>query len=116
MLDSDTTPDLNAMSKSELQALQRQVQEALVKSEARRKQEALSAVERAVKEYGLTLQEMLTLASEGRQKNWASGKVEAAAKFRNPENPDEIWSGRGRRPLWFKAHLEAGKSEDDLRI
>lgn len=115
MPDSDTTPDLNALSKSELEALQRQVQEALSKSEARRRQDAINAVERAVKDYGFTLQEFVTIASGARPKRSSDRKGDNAAKFRNPENPDETWSGRGRRPQWFKAQLEAGKSEDDLR-
>ena len=27
------------------------------------------------------------------------------AKFRNPQNPDETWSRRGRRPNWVQAIL-----------
>jgi DNA-binding protein H-NS len=33
----------------------------------------------------------------------------ASAKYRNPDNVSEIWSGRGRRPLWLDAQLKAGK-------
>ena len=33
----------------------------------------------------------------------------ASAKYRNPDNVTEIWSGRGRRPLWLDAQLKAGK-------
>lgn len=116
MLDSNTAPDLNAMSQSELKALQRQVQEALSKSEARRKNDALKAVEQAVKEFGFSLQDIQTFASGSKARPSSSRKGDAGAKFRNPENPDESWSGRGRRPLWFKAQLEAGRSEDDLRV
>jgi DNA-binding protein H-NS len=32
-----------------------------------------------------------------------------SAKYRNPDNVTEIWSGRGRRPLWLDAQLKAGK-------
>jgi DNA-binding protein H-NS len=42
------------------------------------------------------------------------GKV--APKFRNPDNPTEIWSGRGREPLWYKNKLAAGVPEESLRI
>ena len=37
-------------------------------------------------------------------------------QFRNPANPAEIWAGRGRKPAWVIAALEAGKTLDDLRI
>ena len=33
----------------------------------------------------------------------------SSAKYRNPDNVTEIWSGRGRRPLWLDAQLKAGK-------
>ncbi len=38
------------------------------------------------------------------------------AKYQNPDNPKETWTGRGRSPLWFAALIEAGKSRDDLLI
>jgi DNA-binding protein H-NS len=37
-------------------------------------------------------------------------------KFRNPEDPSETWSGRGRQPRWVMAFLAAGRAIDDLRI
>jgi DNA-binding protein H-NS len=37
-------------------------------------------------------------------------------KFRNPENPSETWSGRGKTPRWVTELLSAGKVLDDLRI
>ncbi|QNM96764.1 H-NS histone family protein [Chitinimonas koreensis] len=38
------------------------------------------------------------------------------AKYRNPGDPTQTWSGRGTRPAWFKAALQAGKAEDELRV
>jgi DNA-binding protein H-NS len=37
-------------------------------------------------------------------------------KYRNPDNSSETWSGRGKRPRWLTAKLEAGKPIDDFRI
>ena len=37
-------------------------------------------------------------------------------KYKNPKNPTEIWSGRGRQPLWVREQLEAGKKLDQLLI
>ena len=39
-----------------------------------------------------------------------------AAKFANPENRAETWSGRGRKPNWMSAKLKAGASMDDFRL
>ena len=44
-----------------------------------------------------------------------SGKRAASTKiYRHPENPTLTWSGRGRKPSWFAAHVDAGKNPDDL--
>jgi len=37
-------------------------------------------------------------------------------KYRNPDNPDETWAGRGRKPKWVEDHLARGASLDDLLI
>jgi DNA-binding protein H-NS len=37
-------------------------------------------------------------------------------KFRNPEDPSETWSGRGKQARWVIALLAAGRTIDDLRI
>lgn len=39
-----------------------------------------------------------------------------APKYRNPANPEQVWSGRGKRPRWFNDALKAGKKEKDLAI
>ena len=49
-----------------------------------------------------------------RGKRRGTGTV--APKYRNPANPDETWSGRGKRPRWFNEALKAGKKEKDLAI
>ena len=40
--------------------------------------------------------------------------VPAPVKYRNPNNPDETWSGRGKRPIWFKNMLESGYEPEQL--
>jgi len=42
------------------------------------------------------------------------GKV--PPQFRNPDNPAEVWSGRGLRPRWMVAALAAGRTIEELMI
>ena len=37
-------------------------------------------------------------------------------KYRNPAEPSETWSGRGKQPRWLAAQLKSGKRLDDFRI
>lgn len=39
-----------------------------------------------------------------------------AAKYRNPDDAEQTWSGRGKRPHWFNEALKAGKKESDLLV
>ena len=38
------------------------------------------------------------------------------AKYRNPNEPSETWSGRGKQPRWLAAALEAGHTIDEFVI
>lgn len=44
----------------------------------------------------------------------AKSKVVPKAKYKNPDNPKQTWSGMGRKPAWFIAHVEAGKKPEGL--
>jgi DNA-binding protein H-NS len=37
-------------------------------------------------------------------------------RYRNPANPTEQWSGRGKMPRWLKAKLEAGAALVDFKL
>lgn len=37
-------------------------------------------------------------------------------RFRNPDNPSETWSGRGKTPQWLTQLLAAGRDRDEFKI
>ena len=99
--------DLSKLSKQELQTLQRRVDRELKTFDERRKAETLAELERLAQERGYSLAEVV----EGRR---PSRKIHPP-KYRNPKG-NETWSGRGRKPEWFKEAVENGVSEDDMKI
>ena len=46
----------------------------------------------------------------------ADHRREVVAKYRNPDNPSQTWSGRGKAPRWMDEKLKAGVSREDLLI
>jgi DNA-binding protein H-NS len=46
------------------------------------------------------------------------GRIRGALppKYRNPENPAETWAGRGLKPRWLAAALEAGKTLEEFGV
>jgi DNA-binding protein H-NS len=48
------------------------------------------------------------------RKSTAGTKV--APKYRNPANPAETWSGRGKHPKWMTNAMAGGKKPEDFLI
>ena len=103
-------PDFNlgAMSFADLRDLQKSVARAISTFEVRQKAEAREKVEMLAKDLGFTLAELVGL-EEPKRKRAPSTKI-----YRHSENSTLIWSGRGRKPGWFAAHVDAGKDPDEL--
>lgn len=101
--------DLDALSGEELVSLKKEADKALASLVTRKKAEALAAVEAVAKEHGFTLKELMGGKSSG-------GKTAGAARYANPEDASQTWTGKGRQPEWFKSAIEAGKSREDLEI
>lgn len=45
----------------------------------------------------------------------APNKGKGQVKYRNPEDPTQQWSGRGRQPAWVKAWAASGRSLEDAK-
>ncbi len=92
--------DLSAMSKKELKALNKKVSQAIESFDERVRLEALAALEVKAKELGFSLSELT-----------GGKKIKSVnpPKYRNPQDPDQTWTGRGRQPGWVKAVLADGQ-------
>jgi DNA-binding protein H-NS len=57
---------------------------------------------------------------EGRQSRRVAAQEDrrrgVSPKYHNPDNPQETWAGRGRKPKWVEEKLSSGSSLDDLLI
>ena len=101
--------DLSNLSATDLRNLQEQVKRELKKRESHDLQKAKDEILAIAQRVGLPLKELIATNSRGK-----GGTV--AARFRNPGDSGQQWTGRGRQPKWVKDWLDSGKSIDDLRI
>ena len=101
--------NLNELSLKELKDLQVQVSKAVSSFEDRKKRAAIAAIEEVARSNGFSLAE-LTGVSVVRK------RAPATAKFANPADKSDTWSGRGRKPRWYEAALKQGMSQDDLAV
>lgn len=102
--------DLEKLSLTELKSLQKEIAKAIADFGNRKKVEALSALEEHAKALGFSLADLTGM--KARKARAGSG----AAKYRHPENPEVTWSGRGRKPGWFAAAVEAGKAPESMAV
>ena len=102
--------DLNGLSLKELKDLNARISKAIVTFEDRRKEAALAKLEQEARALGFASLAELTGAPIPRKRGVG------AARFVNPANADDTWTGKGRKPRWFIEALAAGKSPDDLAI
>lgn len=100
--------DFEKMSIEDLKQLKSSLEHTL---ERRREQERADLKKKMVQmaeEAGYTIDDLFSRVK---------GKKPAiAAKYRNPDNASDTWSGRGRKPRWLAARLAAGESQDSFLI
>ncbi len=114
--------DYENMSRKELMQLRANIDKAIASVGDRDRRNALRAAEEAAREHGFSLNELTPLvgAAQGRGRGRRAGGAAAgpanAPRYRNPENPEQTWSGRGRRPRWVHEAEAAGRSLADMEI
>ncbi|MES2206350.1 MAG: H-NS histone family protein [Pseudomonadota bacterium] len=99
--------DLTNLSFTDLQNLQKELQNQFKTRQSQNLKEARAAIKEVESRYGYTVEEILA----GKK---AANSVEA--KFRNPENNEETWTGRGKKPKWVQDALANGQSLDNFKI
>ena len=105
-------PSFSNYSVDDLNRMKVEIDQEIERKKKAQREEAVKAAEEAAKSYGFALSDLVG----DKPAKKATGKSKLPAKFRNPENEGDTWTGRGRQPQWFKDALAAGKSPEDLEI
>jgi DNA-binding protein H-NS len=103
--------DLSNLSSAELRKLQEDIKHQLKSRAGADKQKAKEQIFSIAQGLGVPLKDLLIGFPGTRGKGT---KVEA--RYRNPANAGEQWTGRGRQPKWVKDWVDGGQSIDALRI
>lgn len=95
--------DLKGLNVDQLSELVGKVQTEMASREKRRRQDLRAELERRVTAEGYKMgdifPELGTSTSTGRRRR------KMPAKYRNPQNPNETWTGIGRSPKWVQEIL-----------
>jgi DNA-binding protein H-NS len=100
--------ELERLSLRELQELELKVKKARATAQDRNRTELRKKIETMVADSGFKLSDIFG----GRG---GKGRT-VAAKYVNPDDPSETWTGRGRKPRWLNAKLQEGAKLEKFLI
>lgn len=103
-------PNIEKLSYAELIELRSEVDALIVTKQGEEKAALKEKLSELAKEKGFDLAEIL-----GNGKGRRGMKV--AVKYRDPNNPENTWTGRGRMPLWLvEAIKKRGVKRENFEV
>ncbi len=107
--------DLSRMSVADLLGLIGKAQREVEQRRASEKKALRDEFVKRAQELGVTLEEVMGLTGTSAQRRRGAYKP-GEAKFVNPYDESQTWTGRGRKPQWVLNYLNDGGTLEDLQI
>ena len=101
--------NLDALPLAELIKIEKQLPKAIKKAKKLEKATLRKKMEKLAADSGFDLSEVISTETK-------KPKYKVKAKYRNPADKDETWTGRGRKPKWAQKLLSEGGSLEDVLI
>jgi DNA-binding protein H-NS len=105
------SPNVDKMGLKDLIELDLKVQKAISIAKERERSEVKQKIAALAEDSGFSVSELF-----GGGRGAAKGKGTGVAKYKNPDNHSETWTGRGRKPNWLLAKLQKGSKMGDFEI
>ena len=99
------TTDLEKLSHSELAALEARIERLKIEKRESERTALRAKLTELAREHGFDIKELI---GHGKGRNGA-----VAPKYRDPQNPSNTWTGRGRMPRWMAAAMKGGKTRKE---
>ncbi|SNT70493.1 H-NS histone family protein [Psychrobacter sp. LV10R520-6] len=100
--------DLDSLNVDELLAITENAQQLIAKKQHQNLYDAYVQFEKIAEESNSTISEILAAGEKLEKKR--------SIKYRNTDNNEETWTGRGRKPTWLVEALAAGRNIEDFAI
>jgi DNA-binding protein H-NS len=98
------TPDIQSLPFDDLRTLHREIG-ALI---AQRRHEALEQLKQQISVLGFSVDDLAPKKKRGRSPT--------GPRYRDPNQPDNVWSGRGKPPRWLQERLDQGHDQEEFAI
>ena len=108
VMNNSKTINLDHLNVDELRAITESAQQLITQKQHQSLHEAYIQFEQIAKDSGSTIDEILK-AGESLEKK-------RSIKYRNTEDNNDTWTGRGRKPTWLVEALAAGRKLEEFAI
>lgn len=106
-----TDDELANLTSIELADLLKRIEAAMVERRKASRAEVKAKIQAIAAEAGFTVDELFGA------KTGKAARGTAPVKYRNPDNPEETWSGRGRMAKWIAEKLKKrGNKLEDFAV
>ncbi|MGO3120757.1 MAG: H-NS histone family protein [Moraxellaceae bacterium] len=100
--------DLNSLSIEDLHSITENAQDIISHKQTQRLREAYEIFEGIAEERNSSIEEILSVGEEIKQ--------ERSIKYRDPDNFENSWTGRGRKPKWLIEKVNSGFDIEFFRV
>jgi len=101
--------NIEKMTLKQLSDLEGRITKAKSQARDNARADLKAKIDRLVNGSGITVAELYGFTTR-------RGKSKSSAKYVNPDNHSQTWTGRGRRPNWLVARLKKGAKQEDFAI
>ena len=108
-----TSTGIDKMSLKDLVELEAKVQKAIAAARDRDRNDLKKKMAEMAQTHGFSVNELF--GGKG-VRGAGKGKSLGVAKYANPENKTDTWTGRGRKPNWLVDRLKKGAKLNDFAI
>jgi len=108
MMNKNNVIDLNNLNVDELRAITENAQQLIEQKQHQRLYDAYMQFEKIAEDSDASIEEILQAGEKLEKKR--------SIKYRNTDNNEETWTGRGRKPTWLVDALAAGRKLEDFAI
>ncbi len=102
--------NVDKLSLKELRDLEAKLTKAKSQAREKAKAEVKKKIDRILASSGFTIGDIYSV---GRGRGRGRGR---SAKYVNPDNRSQTWTGRGRKPNWLVAKLKRGAKQEDFAV
>jgi DNA-binding protein H-NS len=112
-MNAASRPSFREMTYRQMLQYESELKKQMAAKQKEAKAELREKLSNMAEDFGFTIEELFPGVARTRRKAAPKNTI----KFRNPDDPAQTWSGKGRRPQWFlEATSKKGLAPTELAV